>query len=602
MPPNFFSDLMMGVSQASNQLPQAMAARQRLMMQQQELQRGQATQAFDMAQQTNDPSAMEAAWQGMLDSGAVPPVPEVPRGEMPFEYSPEITGYEPPEVQDPRLTAMIVSGIMTEEQARIKREREGLTYTSEMELQEARRKKLEEEVSNSQENRRLKEEQINIDAFKAAGWKPGNTKGYMYRSFVKPDGGIGLEYKKVDFEVSLQEGTRYNKILNIHRKTLKYISPEQALANFLADAAKEQVTVTDKDEGRVKEEFAQSLFQGIKIEASLNEKLAEDRVIQKKASNVLRMIDRLSPEDKKDFGALEGRFEEKTFVITGGKERSEALDTVLVELMLMMEQFARRQTGAAITEDETRRFNLLSGAITMDVNAVKTRALGLIGFTNDMREAAYKNGLREKYPMGIPPNVDDVITRQQFQVRNLYPYLSLGQLNLIIDQNPGDEYAKAAKKMLAKRALEEQKKQKKKGENDVVFVEPGQQTSAGTDSVNTDGGSSAVPPSVEDSTSSKAASRELWNAYKATHQKEDLGAAPRELEILEKAINARAPTTTLRSEHQEKDLPSDTITDRTPVIKGWGAEADAILKKYKIRSGSELHFLLAKLRKQAEGV
>ena len=568
MPPNFFSDLMMGLSQASNQLPQAMAARQRLMMQQQELQRGQATQAFDMAQQTNDPAAMEAAWQGMLDSGAVPPVPEVPRGEMPFDYSPEITGYEPPEVQDPRLTAMIASGIMTEEQARIKQEREGLTFTSEMELQEARRKKLEEEVSNSEENRRLRERQLEIDAFKAAGWKTSNTKGYLYRSFVRPDGSIGIEFTQLDYAVSLEEGTRYNKILDKHRATLKYISPEQAFKNFSVDAAKEQVTVTDKDEGRVKEEFAQSLFQGIQIDSALNEKLADDRVIQKKASNVLRMIDRLSLEDKKAFGALEGRFEETTFVITGGKERSQALDTVLVELMLMMEQFARRQTGAAITDDETKRFNLLSGAITMDVNAVKTRALALIGFTNDMREAAYKNGLLEKYPMGIPKNVDDVITMQQFQVRNIYPYLSVGQLNLIIEQNPGDEYAKAAKKMLAKRAKEAQEKGKSNGK--------GKDGSTGT-------GSSMVSPSEYERFKKKATE-----------------AAPRELEILEEAIGTGAPTTTLRSEHQEKDLPSDTITGRTPVIKGWGPEADAILKKYKIRSGSELNLLLAKLRKQAE--
>jgi len=474
----FGTDVTRGLSEASNQLPQAMAARQRLMMQQQETERGQAMRALEMAMASRDPAAITAAWTAAEDMGAIPQAPEIPTVEAPgmppprsefdtdpgfiievpedeLDFDPGFTievpedelDFDPgftievpteeieteeterlfPEVKNPLLRGILARNEIDRAAEELQRERDEKRFIWAENAEERAVEEAEQRILNQKHRRKLENAKWELEQWRAEGYTFDSSTGMFWRR-NRVTG--KLEYKRIPDVLASKNGEKINKYKEIQLKKAKYTSPEQLMTNLKSNLALENITLTDKQEAVIQQEFETTRLGDLVFRAGTEDKLIDDRTVQKKALRVMELVDALSPEDKEKFGTLEGRVTEAGFVLKGEYD-SPAIDAVVVELGLLLETFARRQTGAAITNTEEERFALLVGALKFEPSAVIARAAGMITFANDMREAAYEQALIKKG--GMTPENKEAVQSMLLSMEETYEYLDISQLNQVIE-------------------------------------------------------------------------------------------------------------------------------------------------------------------------
>ena len=468
----FGTDVTRGLSEASNQLPQAMAARQRLMMQQQETERGQAMRALEMAMASRDPAAITAAWTAAEEVGAIPQAPEIPTVEapgmpppeepLPEEPLPEFalpgmvsrsTLIEPPEgegvveaerflpeeieteeterlfpeVKNPLLRGILARNEIDRAAEELQLERDAQRFTWAENAEERAVEEAEQRILDQKHRRKLENAKWELEQWRAEGYTFDSSTGMFWRR-NRVTG--KLEYKRIPDVLASKNGEKINKYKETQLKKAKYTSPEQLMTNLKSNLALENITLTDKQEAVIQQEFETTRLGDLVFRAGTEDKLIDDRTVQKKALRVMELVDALSPEDKEKFGTLEGRVTEAGFVVKGEYD-SPAIDAVVVELGLLLETFARRQTGAAITNTEEERFATLVGALKFEPSAVIARAAGMITFANDMREAAYEQALIKKG--GMTPENEEAVQSMLLSMEETYEYLDISQLNQVID-------------------------------------------------------------------------------------------------------------------------------------------------------------------------
>jgi len=267
---------------------------------------------------------------------------------------------------------------------------------------------------------------------RATMWKEDFDAGLSYRN--NPETGQ-IEVTPLEGSQGVRTKEKGDLYTEFYEQ-LDVLSAEKAMAGLEAKAKVIGLDISDVA-GTIQTTFEMRDME-VDFTADVKNKMILDRQTQMLATQALTLLSGLTEEQKAKMGVSGGRYTKFKKWVGGGAQEGNlvGVDPEIEDLSLLlrqtMEVFARRQTGAAISEGEEARFDELTGAdIALDPEAISLRLEELINFGNRMRVAAYTTALEDKHDGVIPASVEAKIPTLLYDMTKVAPHISAKRLRAI---------------------------------------------------------------------------------------------------------------------------------------------------------------------------